>query len=368
MFGKKKIRYAVVGAGWFGQEAVLPGFASADNSELAAIVSGDETKHRELGKKYGVPTYTYEQYDELMAGGTIDAVYIVLPNSMHREYTVRAAERKIHVLCEKPLASNTRECEEMVEACRHNGVKLMTAYRLHLESANLAAVKAIRDGKIGEPRLFHGINAQSVEEGNTRLEGDLKGGPLMDLGVYCINAARYAFGDDPIEVTGFTASLPGERFAEVPEMVSAVMRFPKDRLATFSCGFGESKVSELRVIGTSGDIRLDPAYSFRGEIALFLTDDEGKTKTSTYKERDQVGAEIHYFSECIRDDREPEPNGVEGMIDLAVIDGIKESIRTKRAVAVGPFPTKERPSHDQEYKLSKVSPPELVNAGPPSGK
>ena len=368
MVGKKKVRYAVVGAGWFAQEAVLPGFASADNSELAAIVSGDPTKRRELGKKYGVPTFTYEQYDELLAGGTVDAVYIVLPNAMHREYTVRAAERKIHVLCEKPLAANRRECEEMIEACRRNGVRLMTAYRLHLESANLAAVQAIADGKIGEPRLFHGINSQSVAEGNTRLEGDLKGGPLMDLGVYCINAARYLFRDDPIEVTGFTASLPGERFAEVPEMVSAVMRFPKDRLATFSCGFGEAKVSEYRVIGTAGDIRLDPAYAFRGEIELSLTDDAGETKTSTYKERDQVGAELHYFSECIRADRDPEPDGVEGMIDLAIIDAIKESIRTKAAVAVGAFPSKARPTADQEIKLSKVSPPKLVKAGAPSGQ
>ena len=368
MSEREKIRYAVFGAGWFAQAAVLPGFANAKNAELAAIVSGDETKHRELGELYKVPTYTYAQYDELMAGGGIDAVYIVLPNAMHKEYTIRAARHKVHVLCEKPLASDAKECAEMIDACREAGVKLMTAYRLHFEPANLAAVETIRAGKIGEPRAFHGINCQMVQEDNTRLEGDLKGGPLMDLGVYCINAARYLFGDEPTEVTGFTASVPGGKFAEVPEMVTAVLRFPKDRLAAFSCGFGEAKVSEFRVIGTAGDIRLDPAFGFDTELKLHLTVGEGKPKSTEYRQHDHVGAEIHYFAECIADDREPEPNGYEGLIDLAIIDAIKESIRTKKAVPVGPFESKSRPTPAEEYKFSQISPPELINSESPAGK
>ncbi len=368
MFGRKKVRYAVVGAGWFGQVAVLPGFANSKSSELAAIVSGDPTKHKELGRKYGVPTHTYEEYDGLMASGDIDAVYIVLPNSMHKEYTVRAAKHKVHVLCEKPLAANAQECRDMISACRIGGVKLMTAYRLHFESANMAAVEMIATGDIGEPRLFHGINCQMIEdEDNSRLEGDLKGGPLMDLGVYCINAARYTFRAEPVEVFGFTASLPGKKFAEVPEMVTAVLRFPDNRLATFSCGFGEAKVSEYRVIGTTGDVCLDPAYSFQGEIELRLTGKGGKETRQTFRERDQVGAEIEYFSKCILEDTEVEPDGREGMIDMVIIDAIKESIHSGQAVSVGPFEAKPRPGKEQEIKLSKIRKPELVNSAPPAG-
>ena len=368
MFGKKKVRYAVVGAGWFAQAAILPAFANSKSGKLVAIVSGDATKHEELGDRYGVPCYTYEEYDGLLASGAIDAVFIALPNAMHKEYTLRAARHQIHILCEKPLAADAGECLAMIDACHRAGVKLMTAYRLHFDPANLDAIALIESGKIGEPRLFHGINCQAVEDGNTRLDGDLKGGPLMDLGVYCINAARYLFRDEPLEVSGFTASPPGEKFDEVPDMVTAMLRFPKDRLAVFSCGFGEAKVSELRVVGTTGDIRLDPAYSFQADVDSHWTNDRGETETKSYRERDQVGAEIEYFSDCILDDHEPEPNGVEGWIDLTLIDAIKRSIRSGRAETVGPFDPKPRPTPDMAFKLPKIKPPKLIHSESPTGK
>jgi glucose-fructose oxidoreductase len=361
----RKVRFAVVGTGWFAQEAVLPAFANAKNAQLAAIVSGDPVKQKELGEHYGIPAYGYEQYGDLLEGGSIDAVYIVLPNSMHMEYTVKAAAHKVHVLCEKPLAGNAAECREMIAACEKNGVLLMTAYRLHFESAHLTAIEYIRGGKIGEPRLFHGTNCQTIEEGNTRLDADLKGGPLMDMGIYCINAARYLFQDDPTEVCGFAARSPDPKFQEVPEMVTAMMRFPNDRLATFSCGFGESKVSEARVIGTTADLALEPAYTFRGDIRMHLTK-EGKTTETKFPEKDQVGAEIVYFSDCVRDGVTPEPDGYEGLADMLIIDAIKESIKTGKACPLPPFRPKPRPTAAQEIKLRKVEGPELVNAAPPS--
>jgi len=149
------IRYAVVGAGWFGQAAVLPAFKNAkENSKLAAIVSGDAQKRAVLSSDYGVPTYSLEQYPELLASGSVDAVYLVSPNSIHKEQTILAAQSGIHVLCEKPLADTAVAAEEMVAACDRAGVFLMTAYRLHFEKANLQAIDVIRKGTIGEPRVF----------------------------------------------------------------------------------------------------------------------------------------------------------------------------------------------------------------------
>ena len=364
----KKIRYAVIGTGWFAQEAILPAFQNATkNSELVAIVSGDPVKRKKVGEQYGVRAFGYEQYDDLLESGAVDAVYIALPNSMHKEYTLRAAERKIHVLTEKPMAANAAECREMGGACAAAGVKLMVAYRLHFESGNLTAVEHIKSGNIGDPRLFNSVFTQTVQEGNTRLDADLAGSPLMDIGIYCINAARYLFQDDPVEVTGFAASAGEAKFREVPEMVAAVLRFPKERLATFTCGFGEANVSEYRVVGTSGDLRMQTGYTFRGPMRLHLTDKDGKTQTTEFEERDQVGPELTYFSDCVLNNREPEPSGLEGLADLTIIDAIETSIARGHPVKVPPLAQKPRPSLGQEYKLPKVSARGMVNAASPSG-
>lgn len=363
----KKVRYAVVGTGWFAQDAVLPSFPNATNSQLAAVVSGDPKKQKELGERYKVPAYDYQQYGDLLESGTIDAVYIALPNSMHKEYTVRAAKEHVHVLCEKPMAATAAECREMNDACAAGKVKQMIAYRLHFESANLTAVEHIIGGKIGEPRLFSSVFTQQVEGGNTRLDAGLAGSPLMDIGIYCVNAARYLFQADPTEVTAFAAQSSDPRFREVPEMVTALMRFPNDRLAQFTCGFGESRVSEYRVVGTAGDLQMITGYTFRGDITMKLTDKDGQTKETTFPERDQVGAEILYFSDCILNDREPEPNGLEGLADLQIIEAIQKSYTTGQAVKLAAFPAKPRPSLAQEYKLKKLDGPGLVNAASPSG-
>lgn len=364
----KKVRYAVVGSGWFTQEAVLPAFQNAaDNSELVAVVSGDPEKQKEVGGQYKVPVYGYEQYGELLESGRVDAVYIVTPNTLHKEHALTAARHNVHVLCEKPMAASSAECREMIAACDERGLKLMVAYRLHFESGNLTAIEHIKNGKIGDPRLFSSVFTQQIQEGNTRLDGDLAGGPLMDIGIYCINAARYLFQDDPIEVSALAASNGEARFREVPEMVSAVMRFPKERVAQFTCGFGEAKVSEYRVVGTAGDLRMDLGYTFRGDITMHLTDKDGKTKRTTFGERDQVGPEIAYFSDCVLKNKVPEPSGLEGLADLLIIEAIEKAHETGRAVELAPFEAKARPSLAQEYKMPKVEAKGMVNAAPPGG-
>lgn len=308
------IRYAVVGLGHIAQHAVLPAFKNAKkNSKLAALVSDDPEKLKQLGKKYKLDAlYSYEQYDELLKSGTIDAVYICLPNHMHREYTVRAAQAGIHVLCEKPMATSTDECEAMIRAADEHDVRLMIAYRLHFEAANLTAIETAHSGKLGDLRIFNSVFAMQVEEDNIRTQKEKGGGPLFDLGVYCINAARYIFKDEPIEVRGILTKNPDDpRFKEIEESASAVLRFPGDRVATFTCSFGAAATGAYEVVGTKGVLCLDPAYEYEEDLTLEITIND-KTKEKTFKQRDQFGPELVYFSQCVLDGVEPEPNGDEG--------------------------------------------------------
>src|SRR5690606_14997228 len=183
--------------------------------ELVAFVSGDSKKLRTLSRKYKVKlNYSYDQYDALRQSGEIDAVYIVLPNSMHAEYAKRAAQQKIHVLCEKPMATTPEDCESMISAANENDIKLMIAYRLHFDPGNLAAVEMIKKGKIGTPKYFSSVFSFQVKEGNIRTQAELGGGTVWDIGIYCINAARYLFQSEPKEVFAYFAKSNDSRFED----------------------------------------------------------------------------------------------------------------------------------------------------------
>lgn len=367
---QQKIRYAVVGLGWFAQAAALPAFAHAENAELAALVSDDPTKLAELAQKYpGVQrTFSYAEYDDLLSSGLIDAVYIALPNHLHCDYTVRAANAGVHVLCEKPMAITVEECEAMIKAAKDNQVKLMIAYRLHLEEANLQAIETVRSGQIGEPRIFNSVFAQQTVEGNIRVDKEKGGGTLDDIGIYCINAARYLFQDEPIEVFATSASKAEPRFSEVAEMTSAILRFPGDRLATFTCSFGAAKVSTYQVIGTKGDLRVDPAYPWQGEIKHYLTV-EGETQEHTFEPHDQLAAELVYFSDCILQNKDPEPSGTEGLIDVRIIRALEHSIETGNFVRLDQVERNQRPSAAQTIERPPVEEKQnLIHAVEPSGK
>src|SRR5690606_30125900 len=166
--GPAKVRYAVVGLGYFSQTAILPAFANAGkNSRVSALISDDPAKLKKLARKYGVEkTYGYDDFDKCLAAGEIDAVLIALPNDLHKEYAVRAAKAGVHVLCEKPMAVTERECEEMIRTANEHHVKLMIAYRLHFEAATLKAIETIRAGRIGDPRFIHTAFSMQVKEGN----------------------------------------------------------------------------------------------------------------------------------------------------------------------------------------------------------
>jgi glucose-fructose oxidoreductase len=364
--GARKIRYAVVGLGYISQVAILPAFEHAqENSELVALVSGDPGKLKALAKKYKVPrTYSYGQYIDCLTSA-IDAVYIALPNSMHREYAETAARAGVHVLCEKPMAVREEECQAMIEAAAKTKVKLMVAYRLHFERGNLSSIDTIREGKIGDPRIFSSVFCRQVKSGNSRLRNELGCGPLFDIGIYCINAARYLFREEPYEVFSFSAKGKAERFAKVEEMNAAILRFPNDKLASFTCSFGAAGRSEYQVVGTKGSLKMGPAYEMVGDLKSEV-EIEGKRQKMTYKKRDQFGPELTYFSKCILEGTNPEPDGAEGLADVRIINALLESSAKGKPVEIIPAETGKRPNSEPEIHKPPVEQPDLLRAHSPS--
>ena len=346
----------MIGLGHIAQAAVLPAFRHArPHVQLGALVSGTKAKLRKLGKRYKVENLcSYADADKLFDSGAVDAVYVATPNTEHLEWVMRAAEAGLHVLCEKPLATSVRDCERMIDACDRNNVKLMTAYRLHFERCNLEVADLVRKNRIGEARYFDSQFSMQVKAGNIRTKADLGGGPEWDIGIYCQNAARYVLADEPTHVWA-TASTSGDaRFQDIPETVHVILKFPRQRIANFICSFGAADRSRYEIVGTKGSIVVDPAYEYAEGLGYEMTLGE-KKKKKKFAKSDQFAPELVYFANCVRDDRTPEPSGKEGLIDVAIIEAIHESIDSGRWVQLEGTPRKQkRPTLRQEIRRPAV--------------
>jgi glucose-fructose oxidoreductase len=360
------VRYAVIGLGHIAQAAVLPAFAHASGtSKLAALVSDDPAKLRQLGRRYKAPlTGSYEELETILGSGEVDAVYIALPNHLHREYTERAARAGMHVLCEKPMAVTAKDCRAMIQAAQENQVKLMVAYRLHFEPANLLGAEIVNGGKLGTPRIFNSVFTMQVKAGDIRVRKDTGGGPLYDIGIYCINAARYLFRAEPVEAVAFSANIGDERFREVDEMTSAVLRYPDERLASFTVSFGADDVSAYQVVGTKGNLIVDPAYEYHGELKHRLSIN-GRKRERTFPMRDQFAAELDYFSRAIREDTAIEPSAEEGLADVQIIEALLNSADTGRTIALD-LEGDRPPRRDQQRSFPPTRKVQLVKTESPS--
>jgi glucose-fructose oxidoreductase len=355
----RSIRYAVVGLGHIAQAAVLPAFRQARrNSKLVAVVSGDRTKRREIAKRYRLDhAFDYDEYEDCLR--LVDAVYIALPNSMHEEYTIRAARRGVHVLCEKPLAVTAGECRRMIAACRRENVKLMVAYRLHFETINLAAMDLARSGKLGELKYFNSSFSMTVRRGDIRTKRAYGGGTLYDIGVYCINAARYLFRDEPTAVSAISINSGVSALAEIDETTAATLTFGKRRIATFVTSFNSADVAGYRIVGTKGQLHADPAYEYAEGLKYKVTID-GKSRQKERGKRDQFAPELLYFSDCILNDREPEPSGEEGLQDVRIVEALYESAKSGRPIRLGRFTKRKRPTGRQRITRPGAKKPALV--------
>lgn len=359
------VRYAVVGAGWISQAAFLPGAAQSGNSVVTALVTGDEVKATALAERYGIEhVHGYADYEQLLASGDIDAIYLALPNDMHRQYALPALQRGIHVLLEKPMATSEADCEAMIDAARNGNAKLMIAYRLHFEPATLAAIELVRGGKLGRIRAFSAVFSQSVAPSNHRANHGYWAGPVSDMGVYPINAVRNLFGEEPIEVSACGVRDPDLPF-NFDDTVSVTLRFAEHRVAQFVVSYSGASIDQYRILGTKGDLEVSPGFMFGVGLKYRATID-GQTHEQAFDATDQFGGELQYFSDCILNNREPEPNGEEGLADVRVLAAIERALESGQPQNLGPFQRQGRMETAQVRKLPPVPSPELVDAAEPS--
>lgn len=326
---RPEIRYAVVGLGHIAQTAVLPAFKKARaNSRLVALVSGDREKLKQTGEEYQIDKlYLYSEFEQCLRNNEVDAVYIATPNFNHRNIMETAAQYGVHVLCEKPMAVTKEDCLSMINEAEKNNIHLMIAYRLHFELANLEVIKLAHTKRIGDLKLFNSAFSIVVEDKNSvrLLEDEKGGGPLYDIGIYCINAARHIFKSEPVEVFAMTVSGKDSKFRKTEESISAILKFPDDKLATFSVSFSAGHSADYELLGTRGKIRLERAY--RHDKSMHLKIYEGnKIITKKYSRRDHFAPGIIYFSDCIQKKKRPVPSGEEGLIDVKIIEALLLSI------------------------------------------
>jgi predicted dehydrogenase len=334
----KKLGWAIVGLGSLSIYEILPAFAKCEKSKCVAFVSGHPDKANKLALRYGVNPkniYNYQNYDSIKDNPDVDIIYIVLPNSMHAEYTIRGFQAGKNVLTEKPMANTPDECQKMIDAGRTAGKKLMVAYRCRYEPYNQEAIRIARSGELGPTQVI--LADAGFASGNPdqwRLKKAMAGGgSMMDIGIYALNASRYLSGEEPTEVSAMIHTTPNDpRFKEVEENVNFQLRFPSGALANCTSSYGYYPTSRYRVIGTKGFLQMDPATWYSG-LRMQVGGRDGITEKEL-PVRDHFALEMDHMSQCVMENKEPLTPGEEGLRDIKLIMAIYESAASGKAVKV----------------------------------
>lgn len=328
----RRIGYAVVGLGHISQKAVLPAFRHSKSAKLVALVSGDRKKAKRLAADYGASAWhSYDELDACLANPGVQAVFIATDNATHARFSIQAAEAGRHVLCEKPMATTVEECRQMIRACRDNKVRLMIAYRKYFEPASLALKRLLRDGSLGRIKIVHSgfsfLLPHNKNGESWRLYSrGAGGGPLADVGVYCVNTTRWLLGAEPLEASAYSWNTDAKRFGRAEENIAFQLRFPDGLLLQASASFGAAKASFLKVLGEKGWATLDPAFAYDEERRL-VGKIEGRWFEMRFRIIDEFALELDAFAAGIRQGRDPEPNGREGLRDVLVMQAIHQAAR-----------------------------------------
>jgi predicted dehydrogenase len=332
----KKLGFAIVGLGRFGAGQLLRSLPECKLAKPAALVSGHPDKAKDLAGKYNVPEnciYNYDNLDKIKENDAVDVVYVVLPNSMHAEYTVRAANAGKHVMCEKPMAITALECQQMIDACNKNKRKLQIGYRLRYEPYNMKAIEIAQQKTYGALRVIDSNHSFVI--GRNEWRTDLKlsgGGPLMDVGIYSLNFSRYVTGEEPTHVTAQTWQPKDDpRFVNTDATMVFTLKFPSGVLSNCATSYisngGHATLRTDKAIVT-----LDPAFGYGG-LKMRIRGG-GKDEQVDLPQINQFAAEMDAFAECVNNNTPSRTPGEEGLKDVAIMRKLYEAAETGKTVAI----------------------------------
>nr|WP_314446230.1 Gfo/Idh/MocA family oxidoreductase [uncultured Sphingomonas sp.] len=334
---------AIVGLGGYALNQMMPRFADSERTHIAALVSGNPDKLARVGDAYGVPRdarYSYDSFASIASDRRVDAVYIVLPSGLHADWAVRAFAAGKHVLCEKPMALSSAECERMIAAGRRANRKLMTAYRVHFEPHNRRAMELMRQRAAGQIRLLTTEQAYRMGPTNPRENWRVNralagGGPLEDLGIYGLQAALYLTGEMPESVSAATFRPTGDpRFTEVFASVASRFRFPSGAMAQLATSYDSAGTNFVHVRGNGGALIMDPATNYAG-LKMRLEGRE-RREIDAGDPTVQFAGQLDHFASAIRDNTPIITPGEMGLRDLRLIEAIYASAASGRTIALRP--------------------------------
>jgi predicted dehydrogenase len=328
-----KLGVALVGLGGYATGQLAPALQQTEHCYLAGIVTGTPSKTATWKEQYNIPAeniYNYQNFDSIKDNPTIDIVYVVLPNSMHAEYSIRAAEAGKHVICEKPMAITVQECDQMIAACKKANKLLSIGYRLHFDPYHLELTKLLKGKEYGDIKSLtagFGFNAQ---KGIWRLDKKMAGGgPLMDLGIYCLQAVCYTTGLEPIAVTAQASPISDkEKFVDIEETLTWQMEMPGGLVAECKTSYTDG-MNYLRAEGSKGWIELKPAFSYSG-----IRSASSDNRSIVFPRLSQQARQLDGIAIAYKKNENSIVPGEMGRRDMKIITGIYEAMNTGKRVLI----------------------------------
>jgi glucose-fructose oxidoreductase len=323
---QKKLGIALVGLGYYSTGILMPALEKTEHVKLVGLVTGTPEKAKKYGEKYNIPKeniYNYQNFDEIAKNPSIDVIYIVLPNSMHKEFVIRAAKAGKQVICEKPMALNAAECREMIAACQKAGVSLSIGYRLHYDPYTQRIMQMAKEKPYGDIFMVHASAGWRMGRPTEqwKAKSKLGGGAIMDMGPYPLQAARYSTGMEPIAVTAQMFNSDPKVFDGVDETTTFQLEFPGNIFANCSTTFA-ANVNFLTINAQKGDYGLTPFSGYNG-IHGFLPNGE----KFDFPEMNQQAKQMDEMCLAILKKQPSKTPGEEGLRDMIIIDAIRESVR-----------------------------------------